>query len=75
MTDFFCSSAFYDIVVLVRLDLHIRDEGEYEFDQLIHAAFSPLLQLEKALKAYQFLVYFGTYLDTSVEASFLFGRR
>jgi hypothetical protein len=48
----FCCFASQSVVAFVRLDLHVRDEGEQEFDQLIHASFSPLLQLEKTLEAH-----------------------
>jgi len=62
-------SATQNVIAFVRLDLHVRDEGEHEFDQLIHASFSSLFQLEKALEAHQSLVYFGAELDTTIEAS------
>lgn len=64
-----CWSAPHDVIALVRLNFHVWDEREYEFDQFIHASFSPLLQLEKALETYQFLIYVGTELDTAIEAS------
>ena len=62
-------SATQNVIAFVRLDLHVRDEGEHEFDQLIHASFSSLFQLEKALEADQSLVYFGAELDATIEAS------
>lgn len=67
--DPFCLSAPHNVIALVRLNFHVWDEREYEFDQLVHASFSSLFQLEKALEAHQSLIYIGTELDTTIEAS------
>jgi hypothetical protein len=61
-------SAARNAIALVCLNFHVWDEREYEFDEFIHASFSSLLQLKKALEAYQSLMYFGTELDTAIEA-------
>ena len=68
----FCfGSSLYDVIVLIHVNLQVRYEGEDELDQFIHATFTPLFQLEKALKTNQALVHLTAYLYAAAQAPLL----